>query len=689
MSAAKPLGPPEQPPKASGLPTDRQILRALLESAAPLASGPGRDMRQQALAFEPERLTERLMQLARLAGVRGNRRRMQRFAEDFATRVRLRVSRSDPVPLSLWRGQVELPRWFVAELLGPVGAELLPTRHQARQAALDAAREVAYFGSGELGVQVMPHPVALVRAVLAGAEDLRVEPVLLEEEDTPARRWSLFELLRRDEDFHRPVEGEAELGRLQARLREDPLDGTIVSRLRAFFDKRATVGLRDSARWALGSRHPWFGWKRARERIAACFERHGGESFLSTRLSLYLPDLTLPDAELEAMQADCARAADLFAERVRERLGPGLAEALGPERLRRLAWAALDSHHDNPDFDLEVPELPSGQTTLSFLGHAFSVLWRSARGQEQAPRPNMNLRGHLGAMGVTAALLPEQSEAEREAVLAALQAVLADYTSRTGLQDATGRPQVFRRPAHLLYTFHASPEPQPRDGEEVLDAFGLDELQAPSHAHSLHEHPEVFEKLVVFYTLVLRHWLDSSRAPDLMPLSLGKDFILLGLWGTSTPQVRVHLYRNIKTGKVRSQVCYVGLSQVQGIRPERDRLNEGAFARLLINQLAPLLEPSMLRAVGVFLMAAEERREGTRFQQVGALAFARQSLEVFRETARTGIKSALVDTATTAEMLVDNAVDYALLGLDRAAGLARRLPLQGEPEAQSDPEARG
>ncbi|HOX45594.1 MAG TPA: hypothetical protein PK668_18490 [Myxococcota bacterium] len=652
---------------------DRQILRALLEAAVPLEEGPAWDVRFRHLAFDPERLTARLLELAREAGVRTTRRLVQRFAADFAGRVRLRVSRTDPVPVRWMHGEVKVPRWFLAELLGVVGTELLPTRRQARQAAFDAAREVAYFGAGGIGEQILPHPVALVRAALAGEEALRLEPVLLEEE-SPPRRWTVYDLLRLDEDFHRQADGEAELGRFQTRLREDPLDGTTVGKLRAFFDKRATVGLRDTARWALGSRHPWFGWKRAREQIAACFERHGDASFLSPRVSLYLPDLELEAQELAAMQADCQRAAELFAARVAEQLPPELATALGQDRLVRLALAALDCHHDNPDFDLEVPELPSGQTTLSFLGHALGVLVRSARGQEQAPRRNTNLRGHLSAMGVTQAVLGDLAEAEQEVVLAAMQGVLHDYTSRTGLQDATGRPQIYRRPPHILYTFYATPEAQPRDGEELLDSFSLAELQEPQHAQHLRQQPEVFERLVVFFTLVLRHYLDTAHAPDLMPERLGRDFVLLGLWGTGTPNVRVHLFRHRKSGKVRSEVVYQGRSQVQALRPHRDRRHEAAFARLLVNQLGPLVEPSMLRAIGAYLMASEQHREGTHFQKVGALAFARQSLEVFREAARTGIQGALVDTATTAEMLVDNAVDYALKGLDRAARLGDHLP---------------
>jgi hypothetical protein len=53
---------------------------------------------------------------------------------------------------------------------------------------------------------------------------------------------------------------------------------------------------------------------------------------------------------------------------------------------------------------------------------------------------------------------------------------------------------------------------------------------------------------------------------------------------------------------------------------------------------------------------------------------ARQTLEVFRETARTGLRGALVDMATTLELVVDTSVDTAQRGLEH---LERGLKKKG------------
>jgi hypothetical protein len=532
--------------------------------------------------------------------------------------------------------------------------------------ATEAAREVAYFGYGTLGDQLLPQPISLVRAALAGERELVAGPVLLDEAGPVLGRiWSLFDLLRADPSFQREVDSEAELSRFQMRLRDEPLDGNSVTRLREFFSKRATVGLRDTTRWALGSRHPWFGWQRARELIAHCFERWGTENFLCPRVHLFTWDLALDEGQLRAGLQANQRAAGLFADQLERRLSGATVTALGRDALVQLALAALDCHHDHPDFDLEAQGRQGGETTARFFGHALYVLISGATGRQQAPRRNLNLAAHFRHMGVERQLLAPLGPEDREHFYSVLDALIRAYAEQGGIGDGTGLKVAYERLPMVLYTFYRTPGPQPRDAEQVLDSFSLDALREPAHAAHLREHPEVFEKLVVFFVLVLRHYLDTDRVPDLRPEHLVRDFMLLGLWGTNSPNLVVNLYRNEKTGKTRSELRFVGRSQIKAYRPESDRKEEAALARLLASQFGPLLEPSVLRAVGAFLMAAEERLRGSRVQDVGALALARHSLELFREAARMGIKGSLVDLATMLEMLVDNSIDIAQRGLTR------------------------
>ncbi len=658
---------PKRPAAGAAELGEREILGALLAAGEEMAAPSGDSLSWRSLALSPEKLRQGLEQLARPRS-KAAANRLAAFAEDFAARYRLRVSNIDDLELPLPGGRVRVPRWLAGQALGALGDDLLPTRRRVRRLGTEAARELAYFGYGLLGQQVLPHPIALVRAALAGQDALRLEPVLLDEQDEAiGRAWTVFDLLRTDGFFHRQVESEAELGRFQQRLREDPLDGNAVVRLRAFFSRRATIGLRDTTRWALGSRHPWFGWERARELIAACFERWGSESFLCPQVSLYGVDAAIGDEELgPALEAN-ERVVQRFAAELEQGLAPLVREQLAAGALPRLARAALDCHYDHPDFELEARGRQGGETTARFAGHALWIMAANAAGRRPEPRRNVNLVAHFAAKGYDRRWLAGLDDDQRASFYLALNDLVRRLDETGGLVDERGRRLVYRRLPLVIYTFYETPAPRPRPGETVVDSFGLDALQAPQHARHLQDYPEVFEKLVVFFSLVLRHYLDTDHAPDLRPENMLRDYMLLGLWGTNAPNLVVNLYRDDK-GRRRSEVRFVGRGQFKAYRPEQDRKHEAALAHMLASQPGPLLEPGMLRALGTFLMAAEEHRRGSRVRDVGAVAFTRHSLELFREAARSGIKSSLVDVATMIEMLVDNAVDAAQRSLDRLAG---------------------
>ncbi len=645
---------------------DRTLLRALVGAANERPLTPQEGLNWRELRFDPQALQDALAGLEKPPSAAA-RKKLAGFAEAFAQRFRLRISRVDDLDLPLGGDTVQVPRWLAGQALGALGETLLPTRRRARRLSHEAAREVAYFGYGQLGDQLLPNPLALVRGALAGQEALYLDPVLLDEAGpSVGRRFSIFDLLRSDEFFHREVDGEPELARFQQRLREDPLDGSMVVRLRAFFSKRATVGLRDTTRWALGSRHPWFGWSKARDLLAACFERYGTENFLCPRLNFYTYDPEVEDDRLEAMLAANEEVCAGFAQQLGARLPEPVRRGLDDDVLAHLARAALDCHHDHPDFDLEATGRQGGQTTLRFVGHAVYVVASNAAGGDPEPRRNVNLAAHFAEKGYQRLWLAGLDEEGRAAFYQALGDQIREYDEAGGLLGPDGRRLVYTRPPLVICTFYESPDPLPRAGEEVVDSFRLDELREPLHARNLHAHPEVFEKLVVFFTLVLRHYLDTDHVPDLRPANLLRDFMLLGLWGTNSPNLVINLYRDEASDRTRSEVRFVGRTQIEAYRPD-ERHQEAALARLMASQFGPLLEPSVLRAVGTFMMAAPELQEGSRVQDVGAIAFARHSLELLREAVRTGIKGSLVDLATMLEVLVDNSVDLAQRGLDRLA----------------------
>lgn len=646
--------------------TDRSILRALVGSAVEQPTPAVESLSFKEMSLDEEKLTRSLMSLSpkTTAGLRKN---LKAFAADFCERFSLRVSQTRDLEFTLGREKIKMPRYLAAQALGALGENLLFSRRKARQTGQESARELAYLAYGPLQDQSLAHPVSLVRAVLDDKDSVYVDPILLDEHgQLIERRWSIFDLLKTDRFFERDISGEAELARFQQHLRDYPLDGNTALKLRDFFEKRATIGLRDTTRWALGSRHPWFGWNKARGILSECFENWGTENFLYPRVNIFTYDLGMDDDELDAQLANNQRAIGVFAGRLRSKLSSRVGEKLDDQLLEHLAAAAFDCYMDLPDFDLEAKGKQGGQTTVKFVSHAVMVLAASTAGRPSSPMRNTNLAAHFKEKGYENLWLSGLSPDERSSFYVSINSLLSEYAQANGFVADNGDLVEYVHIPMVMYTFYQAPIARTKKDEEILDSFSLDAMSEPQHIKNLRENPEVFEKLVVFFTLILRHFLDTDHVPDLVPKRVVWDYMMLGLWGTSSPNIVVHMYKNKKTGKVRSEVKFIGLHQVKAYLPQEDRKHEAAMARLLASQMfGPVLEPSIMRAIGTFLMALEEISAGKRARKMGPVAFARQSLEVFRETARVGVKGTLVDLATMFEVLLDNTVDAAQRGLSR------------------------
>ena len=645
-------------------PTDRMILRALLRAADVVDE----NLVWLEMGFSKQRLVDELLALAPESN-ETVQQGIEHFAQDFSSRFLLRVTRDDDIPLDIGGFDAEFPRWILGEALGPLGSDLFPTQHRARRTATEGARELLYFGAGDFANLCVSSPLQQIRSLLNGQSPSQGSGAMLRElRPGLERSWDTSVLLRQDPYFHRRLNSDEDLSRLQARLREDPFDGTTVERLRDFFHRRATVGLRDTGRWLLGSRHPWFGWQEARELMGACFDKWAQESFFSPRVHFYAADPEVGEEAIRNALEFNREVVERFAQHLTAELGE-LADLFERETLVLLSEAVLDAHHDHPDFDIEAIG-GQGTTTARFVGHTLYALATSVMGKQLEARQNFNMPAHLEAMGLVEKYLGKLNPTQQHALFQALGRQLRNYARGT-VRDGFGRSIQYKRIPSKLFVLLESPGPHPHADEEVVDSFTLAQVSSPQYTHRLQEHPEILEKLVVFFTLVLRLYLDTQHVPDLRPEEV-KDFILLGLWGTNTPNVTINIYKKKDSETHRSEIRFSGRSQVKSYQLYKDRKHEAALARLALSQLGPLLEPSILRSLGTFLMAVAEQEQGNREQKVDSLNLAQQSLEVFRETARSAVKGSLVDVATAFEMLLDNAVDFAQHGIEKAHKLKKK-----------------
>ncbi len=646
-------GPKTRSPQDASDP--QNVLAALLGAAVPVAQSPEADIFWEDLRLDETLLARSLDALA--AGEPARKSALEALARELPRQVTLRRHRTEPVQLSFSGRKMRFSRPALGEALGVLGAHLLPTRRRAREVARGIAREMVFLGARPPADPWPESPLQRVLDCLVSRPGNSPELYRETRPDGAVKGFSAWELLAGDPAFLPEVRTEGDLRRFQERLRQDPLDGAMVTLLRHFFSRRATVGPRDTARWALGSRHPWFGWKQAREILARCFERFGREDFWAPRLAVFAPDPRVHPDEASVRKALNERAARRLAAGLLGALGPNLRNKVSESSALALAFMALDYHFDHPDFDLENRARPPARTLATFLGHAVSVLATDWAGRSPPPLRNQNLAAAFEALGDPAPDVLALSETDREELFSLLLA-----HTRTEADQATYQPEP-----HLLLVFSSSEPPLPLPGERVLDDFTLSQLRAPQHMRHLREHPELAEKLAVFFCLTVRHLQDTGHLPDLAP-EAWRDRWLLGLWGDCARTVRCRLYENPSLGAVRTEVRFFGQDQARAVSSEEERGGGEELLRRVIARIQPDARENAERALSKFLMVLAERR---REPGASRLKLAGQTLEVFRETARTGLRGALVDAATTIELVVDQSIDaaqYVLKGAERLAG---------------------
>lgn len=593
------------------------------------------------------------------------------FVTEMSKRLGLNVLRVDPLKLRIYGFERSFDRQSIAEGLGSVGVQFFPTRQSAMRSASEAAREVVYFAAGPVENQFLECPFSRILSVLCGTSSIPERCILRDLREGFESNETIYRVLEQDVNFTTKIRDDASLEAFEHNLRTNPMSPEFIDKCSNFFNRRATIGVRDTMRWMLGSRHPWFGWDHARELLDNAFEKTRECNFNTPQMVYYAYDPAVSEAEIEDAQTHNACVVERFAGLLRESLTQEMATLASKlaDNLSYLARWILDIHHDYPDFDLEAKDSFGPGKHFDFLGHSIqNTMNKEFLGEVSKMRLNRNMRAHFEARGLDRECLKDLTPEENERFFAVLDEVLTRYDRDGGIEGL-----MYQRIPCILFTLQDLGEPQPREGERLLDAFDLSRMTELEHASYMRMFPEISEKLAVFFALTLRHMLDTEHVPDLQPRNFAKDFLLLGLWGTRTPNIRINLYvsnaddeRNPVQRLQRCEIRFVGLEQVETHPLSHIRDNSKAL-RFAVMHLVPLIEPSILRNLGTFTMAMEEFRDSSHSFDVEPLSLMHYGLDMLRETARCGVKGAVTDAMSMFEYLVDSTTDSVQRQLDKTA----------------------
>ncbi len=554
--------------------------------------------------------------LADLAGQRGgDREQARRLGEAIASRYLLKVGNIHEYVVKLSGGRESvIRRHLMSETFGPVGYNLAPSRDKVHLDAREAVREIPYFAFGPPEAQFAPDLLEEIRAVLSRnpARPKPGPPPFLIEEGNGGERSVLdvYRILNEDPYFEGRIQGLHDLVRFQRHLRERPMDAAMRERLAAFFEAPMTVGVRDVLRYLEGSRHPKIGWESAERTIRRCFDAFGTETFLPPEVNYYTVSTHLAPGEVAARSAANERAAAAFASWFVARAPLTWTARRSDSELRTLAMAVLGAHHDYPIFEVEPYTGLASASSLRLAARVAFNTFVHVSGIEIPERRNPISPRVAQRYPAISAFVDSLPEAERGTFYDLINAMLIEATVRGGIPDPGGGLHAFTRIDRTFYSFQERAEFSVASAGHLQEIVTLEDLLAPRGRPILERHPDLAARLVVFFVLVYRYFLDTGHVPDLRPDDAGRDLFLRGVWGYKTRNVLVAVGQDA-SGRPLASIRFVdNKDQFKQYRRVEDRARPLGLAKYGLRLIHPLVEPAMERSIGLFTdMAASHMAE--------------------------------------------------------------------------------
>lgn len=599
------------------------------------------------------------------------------WCRDFCSRFLFKVGRTDNFTMRLGSARpVEIPRAMVSEVFGRIGYSLFPSWSKTLSDSLEAAREIPYFFYGN------PHDLCVfpvdevIRKLLSG----QLAPLITGDArgvflvaDTPMRseRRSLYDFLASDPYAKNPIKNEMDLVQTIHHLRQEPLSQEVVRHLQEFFDAPITVGVRDTLRWLNGARHPNLDWKEAREIIETCFERHRHEDFLLPEINYYIPDPSLSPETVRKIQSHNLEVIQAAANHLRRFASARLRRLLTTDDMETLMGLVLAWHHGYPQYQLEetvgVFNLATVKVGLKFV-EQLALLLADVR---MPVRRNTDLQTFLRTPIVQERFRDELLQSDWKELQNLIAQFLLFYDLRKGVLTTRGFREYRFIPTTFV-TFQERADFLPPGAEKIVQ-FSLEQLAKAEYSLYLRKYPELAEKLVVFFVMVLRFFLDTDFVPDLRPDEAGIHIFILGIWGYITENLIIMLYRDTD-GTERFRIKFVdNKDHFKQYKREVDKDHPLGLAKHGLRIVRPVVLPAMLRAVGNFVQIVHENRMGVRQRDIQLFGLVEYGLAVAQEVILKGIDY----SADSLQTIITD-------GLDDASKFVDRIVRWSTPSTEED-----
>jgi hypothetical protein len=343
---------------------------------------------------------------------------------------------------------------------------------------------------------------------------------------------------------------------------------------------------------------------------------------------------------------------------------------VGVERatLTRVARQVLDFHHGYALYELEPYQGLLSISTLKMVARAATDLSLALAGVPLHQRRNTRLGRLQARPGDLAGLLVAMDEREQDSFFGALESALAQYVRRGGVTDSTGNVWTYHPLPRTYYTFQERADFPSRQRGQVEETFSLEDLQQAPRNQLLQTVPGLAEKLTVFFLLVHRYYKDTGFIPDLRPRNAGRDIFLLGIWGQVSDNLLITLRRQ-SDGTLEADLSFVdNKDQFKDYRRIEDRRAPVGLAKHALRLTGSLVEPALLRSIGLFTEVAHNNRMGAeRAHATVVEKVSNKGLDIAHEVIHTGIEQ-LFDNG---KVVVEDVVDDLFAGVKKWLGPKR------------------
>jgi len=584
--------------------SDYELLHAMHSTMAPLTAGRGSHTR--VCSLDSERLGDVLSDLAGEHGCDKEQRSMAReTGRRIGRRFLVKVGNIKEYVVKLSGGRESIiSRPIMSEAFGPAGYNLAPTTEKVHTDSREAVREIPYLAFGPPEEQFAPDILMEARNAVSGRDVARSSSVdgtfLVEEDGNRRLTTDVYKILADDPYFSEDIRNFRVLARFQRQLRGIPIDSASRERLQPFFDAPMTVGIRDILRWAMGSRHPDIGWDVAEKVVRVCFSDYGNENFLPPEINYYTNSIEQSPSETAASMRSNLKAAEAFAVQLVEKLPLSWTMSRSDSDLRELASAILKLHFDYPLYEVEPY---SGIVSSAGLRLALRVvvgLTEHLVGLELPERRNPLTPILAGAVRPISAFLDSLTGDDRHEFITIVNEMLWEMAIRGGVPLRDGGTVPFLRIERTFYSFQERAQSPVEAMGTVEEVLTLEDLFEAPGQRFIESNPEIARKLVVFFTLIYRYFLDTGHVPDLRPDDAGLDLFIRGIWGYKTKNVLV-VSGKTHDGRPVNTIRFVdNKDQFKQYKRSEDRANPLGLAKYALRLVHPLIQPAMERSIGKY-----------------------------------------------------------------------------------------